>query len=388
MFAILILPIQSELETGRGVVTLIVTVHLIWYSIASIASGLCIDRLGPRTTIALGGLAMGAGLAGMAFAHSLLSLSMAFGVLCGIGVALSGMPANYVIISEHFPTRVATATSIAGSGMGVGVLLIVPAAQWGIEQLGWRAATFWTGVAVAAFALFCTWLLGPDVSKTKRRHEADSAGVAPEQPASLAKMRALLFSRSWQGFALANMLMGAAVFALMTHQVAAITKVGWSGLVAASALGAVNLLRTMSSPVWGALIDRHGRRSLYALSTGIAVAGIGSLIAAESIGTPWIVILVLFIVAFGVGSAGTMPTNASLGNELFSSRERGIAWGMTEAAYAAGAALGAWTAGKVFDVSGAYAIAFAIAAAQLIASLAIVTALSPKRTVGLGVAQP
>ena len=383
MFAILILPVESELESGRGVVTLIVTVHLICYSIASIACGLCIDRLGPRMTIALGGLAMGAGLAGMSFAHSLVSLSMTFGLLCGVGVALSGMPANFVIISDRFPTRVATATSIAGSGMGVGVLLVVPLAQWGIEVLGWRAATFWTGIGVTAFVLACTWLLGPYVPTSPKA----GAGAPSVQPASLAKMRALMFARSWQGFALTNALMGAAVFAVMTHQVAAVTMAGWSGLIAAGALGAINLIRSLSSPVWGALIDRHGRRSLYALITGIAVLGVFSLIAVEAVARPWTAILVLFIVAFGIGSAGTMPTNASLGNELFASRERGIAWGMTEAAYAAGAALGAWTAGKVFDLTGAYAIAFSIAAIQLLLSLGVVTALSPKRVSGLRVAQ-
>ena len=378
-FAILILPIQAELESGRGLVTLIVTVHLIFYSLASIACGLLIDRLGPRATIALGGLLMGIGLIGMSLAHTLLWLSATFGVLCGTGVALSGMPANYVIISESFPKRVATATSIAGSGMGIGVLLIVPLAQWGVERLGWRAATGWMGAGVAAAVLVCTWLQrAPHAPAPDRTQAAARELRRPEEPGSLAKMRAVLLARSWQGFALANALMGAAVFAIMTHQVAAISKAGWSGLIAAATLGAVNLFRSLSSPVWGALIDRYGRRALYGLSTGIAVAGVVTLVAVEAVAAPWVLPVIVFIVAFGVGSAGTMPTNASLGNELFSSRDRGIAWGMTEAAYAAGAAFGAWSAGKIFDMTGAYAIAFLIAAAELLASFVLVSALSPR----------
>jgi MFS family permease len=84
-----------------------------------------------------------------------------------------------------------------------------------------------------------------------------------------------------------------------------------------------------------------------------------------------------FILAFGLGSAGTLPTIATLGNDLFSIRERAVAWGFLEAAYAVGAALGAWSVGWLFDRSGDYFSSLCLVALSLGGSYFFVMALSP-----------
>jgi MFS family permease len=314
-----------------------------------------IDRLGPRLTIAIGGACMGFGLMLMTMGHTLAALIATYGLLCGVGVALSGMPANYVIISGRYPRRVATATAIAGSGMGIGVLLIVPLVQWNADRIGWRISTLWAGVAVVAVVTIASMVLlegaptdrdGSDGLLDASEGDRDQAlqgGLA----AALRKMRSVFLTRQWQGFALANLLMGAAVFAVFAHQVAAFDKIGWNAFIASTSLGALYMLRSATAPVWGAMLDRRDRRRVYAVSVSLAVVGIASLVVVEAASMSSLLMACLFMAAFGIGSAGTMPTDASLGNELFSARERGIAWGMTEAAYAAGAATGALGRGPV-----------------------------------------
>src|SRR5216684_1013738 len=97
-FAILVLPLQDELAASRATVTLIFTAHMLVYSVTSLLCGVAIDRIGPRPTIAIGGLLLGLGLAVMSTAQTLSGLTLAFGLLCGSGVALVGLPANFVIL--------------------------------------------------------------------------------------------------------------------------------------------------------------------------------------------------------------------------------------------------------------------------------------------------
>ena len=384
-FSILILPLQGELSVSRATVTMIFTSHMLVYSIASLFSGLIIARTGPRFTLTVGGLLLGLGLACMAFAHTLPGLMLTFGLLCGAGIALAGLPAGFVILSDRFPTRIATAMGIAGAGMGVGVLLVIPAMQWGAERWGWRPTFLWTGVAIAVIVVLCARLQRMSApvamanAETSALASADgSPAKGPATPSSLKRMREVAGSWQFQGFAVTNFLMGSALFGALTHQVALVTEMGWAAVTAATTLGTVNVLRSAAGPVWGILLDRFGRRRGYGLSTALAVVGAGSLLLAQAGGVNADLAVVLFIACFGIGSAGTLPTNASLGSELFSAEERGIAWGLTETAYAGGAAFGSWIVGWLFDLDGNYAIGLALVGAQFIASYAVVIWLSAR----------
>ncbi|HET7097542.1 MAG TPA: MFS transporter, partial [Casimicrobiaceae bacterium] len=78
-FSILVVPLQEELAAPRAVVTLIFTAHMLVYAMASFACGALIGRFGPRGTIAFGGVLVGLGMAAMSLAHSITTLSLAFG---------------------------------------------------------------------------------------------------------------------------------------------------------------------------------------------------------------------------------------------------------------------------------------------------------------------
>jgi len=155
VFSILILPLQDELAASRAAVTLIFTAHMLVYSAASLLCGLLIGRFGPRVTIAFGGVLVCVGMSTMAVAHSLGALALAYGVLCGAGVAFLGLPANFMLVSERFPTRVATAMGIAAAGMGIGVLVLIPAIQWATERFGWREAFVFSGVVALIIVVLC-----------------------------------------------------------------------------------------------------------------------------------------------------------------------------------------------------------------------------------------
>ena len=380
-FSILILPLQGELSASRASVTLIFTSHMLVYSIASLFCGVIIARAGARKTIAMGGVLLGAGLACMASAHTLETMMLSFGLLCGMGIALVGLPANFAIVSDRFPSRVATAMGIAGAGMGVGVLLLIPAMQWAAERHGWRTVFFWTGVATVVVIVICARIqrMSFEIGGAARDDAVASAASKPAAArSSTSRMLDVARSWNWQGFALTNFLMGSALFGALTHQVALLSEMGWAAVAAATTLGTVNVLRSAAGPLWGIVLDKRGRRLGYGLVTAFAVAGAVSLLLAQGGMLRGDVAAVLYIAGFGIGSAGTLPTNASLGSQLFSAEDRATAWGLTETAYAGGAAFGSWAMGWLFDQSGNYVLGLALIAAQFVASYFLVMHLSPR----------
>jgi len=73
------------------------------------------------------------------------------------------------------------------------------------------------------------------------------------------------------------------------------------------------------------VLDRFGRRVGFGLSIALAVAGLTSIAVGSAASLLRNALAYAFIATFGIGSSGTLPTNASLGSELFSREQRAIA---------------------------------------------------------------
>jgi MFS family permease len=203
--------------------------------------------------------------------------------------------------------------------------------------------------------------------------------VAPTTPQGADRVRtrvsALLDRPELRWFALNNFLIGAALFGVLTHQVAMLQEAGWSAVSAAAALGVVNVLRSLAGPCWGMAIDRYRAARVFAISTAFSLLGLGLLMLLPVLSGATDLLIAVFTLAFGIGMAGSLPANASLSARLFAPAQRAVAWGLIDAAFAAGGALGAWSVGWLFDVSGNYVSALALVAALLGAVYCIICSL-------------
>jgi MFS family permease len=150
---------------------------------------------------------------------------------------------------------------------------------------------------------------------------------------------------------------------------------GWGAVSAATTLGMVNLLRSLSGPCWGMALDRYRTSAVYAVSTVLSMLGLGMLVALPALAVATDQLIVAYTLAFGIGMAGSLPANAVLAARLFTPPQRAIAWGITDAAFAAGGAFGAWIVGWLFDISGDYVGALLLMGALLAGTYAIVRSL-------------
>ena len=153
---------------------------------------------------------------------------------------------------------------------------------------------------------------------------------------------------------------------LTVHQLAAMESAGVDRLFAASIIGLTGAIATLAFIFWGSLSDRIGRRIAYLLGSLcmlVAVVILGNLSGTSSAG--WLFGYALML-GLGEGSRSLLVT--AVASDLFPGNALGAVNGAVGSAFGAGAALFPWLAGRIFDQSGSYTLAFQLAAAGIIIS--------------------
>jgi MFS family permease len=102
--------------------------------------GALADRFGPRRLILMGGALLAASLWADSFVTRAWHLYVAFGLVTAIGVATAGWTPAVVMVQRQWSARLGLALGIAGSGVGLGIFLVVPLCQALIDAFGWRWA--------------------------------------------------------------------------------------------------------------------------------------------------------------------------------------------------------------------------------------------------------
>jgi MFS family permease len=172
-FPLVYVALLEEFGWGRGEAAGIYSVTTLTIGLGGPLAGFLLDRFGPRRLFVGGALVAGGGMAATSMAGSLSQFYLTYGILTGIGnSALTSTP-NMVVVSKWFPPATGRAIAIADMGTGLGVILIVPAAQWVILHLGWRRAVFCLAAFLALALIPANWaqrvpetgeLSGPDFS--------------------------------------------------------------------------------------------------------------------------------------------------------------------------------------------------------------------------------
>jgi len=100
---------------------------------------------------------------------------------------------------------------------------------------------------------------------------------------------------------------------------------------------------------------------IYVIGIAILVAAVGALALVGMAPSRWGAYA--YAVMLGVGYSATASLTPAMVSDRFRGARFGLILGMCLFGSALGSALGPWMAGRLFDVTGSYAIAFAIAAA-------------------------
>src|SRR2546427_3422850 len=155
-FPIFFVALLDEFGWSRGATAAAFSISSIVQGLLSPVVGMLVDRLGPRRVMFGGTFLLGGACLLSSRIGSLWSLYLVTGVLAAAGVCTVGWVPSGALISRWFADRQGSVMGLAFSGMGVGILVMGPLAQWLIAAEGWRAAYLVLGTLAVLVPL--AWL--------------------------------------------------------------------------------------------------------------------------------------------------------------------------------------------------------------------------------------
>jgi MFS family permease len=310
------------------------------------------------------------------------------GMLVGVGVNLMSFTVQSLYLPHWFVRRRALAIGIAFSGVGVGAVALLPWLQTIIAGQGWRTACVVLGLLVLLVAGPLNLLV---------RHRPQDIGLRPDgavdtpdggEPARDERVvdaewaatewtlaRALRTGRFWW-IALGYFCALVAWYAVQVHQTTYLVEIGFDPLTAAWALGIVSVVAIPGQIGLGALADRVGREWVWTIAcVGFAVC-YAALIGLAYAPTP--ALLYLMVASQGCLGYALTSVMGPIVVEIFEGPHYGAIFGSITMAMVGGGAVGPWAAGAIYDATGSYEPAFALAIVCCAVSAAAIWLAAPR----------
>ena len=362
-FSVFLVPLVEEFRWSRGLTAGALSLSTVLQGLLAPVAGSLVDRFGPRRVILTGAVFLSGASLLSATIHSAWELYLYTGILGAAGLVGLGPVPMGVLLARWFSVRRGRAVGIAFSGMGFGVFVTGPLAQWLIAGAGWRAASAILGAGALCILVPVAWIgardpRGGDVgapatAATERDPSArrESFGATPEST-----LRRALATPAFWALWFAYLCTPLAVFPVTTHQVAFAIDRGFAPLLAASIFGVMGLMSIVGRVSFGLAADRFGGPLAATTSYACTAGGVLALLALETDARAgW---LVAYALLFGLGFGARGPIITAMASDLFGGRRFGVIYGAMSIGNGLGGAIGPWLGGVVHDVTGSYRIVF------------------------------
>ena len=355
-FGLFLKPMLEDFPVSRAALSLPISLSLILYGVSQPIGGLLIPRFGIRTVIIWGIVLTCAGFIGMSTVRSLGGIYLFAGLLVGLGGIGNSFTAFTPLIGNWFPERRGTALSIVSSGTSVGQMTLLPAFAFLIPLLGWRQTFLVTGAAFALLMMPLALFVIRDKPDETAASAAPGRAAAPSAAPYDLPWAQCLHKAPFVLLVTSFFTCGFTVTVMAVHWVPFATDVGFSPALAATAFAFGGGLNTVGVLVMGPLSDRLGRKA--PLSCVYMFRGLGFLLFlfVKNDITVWAVPLMI-----GFSWIATVPLTAALTGDFFGPRNVAVLFGLVSLSHQLGAGLAAWLAGYIYDVTGSYNFAFALA---------------------------
>jgi MFS family permease len=379
-YSVFLGPIQRDLGLSRADVSLVFSVQTAVIYVSAAGIGVLADRYGVRRLLALGGGLFVAGTVLAARARSLPALLLAYGVLAAVGLGAVYV-VSYATVPRWFGRRRGLAAGVATAGLGVGMLVVAPAASVLVASAGWRTAL----VAVAAGAALLLAVAVPLVADDPPSRDVDPGAEFPcgypERPptdwaAYRAEVVAVAASRSFLLVFVGWVFVYATLYVVFVHVVAYAGAVGVGERTGALALAAIGATTSVARIAVGWAADRVGRhRTFVACSAAMGATTLALPLVDSAAG------LFAFAVVYGAGYGGNGALLSPLTTDLFGTANPNAVFGLVSLSFAVSGLVAPWAAGLTYDATGTYAPAFVAAGALGLVGAGLVAAAGPGTSV-------
>ncbi|MFQ5897904.1 MAG: MFS transporter [Candidatus Methylomirabilia bacterium] len=374
-FGVFFSALLEEFGWSRAGLSGVFSLYAFLYGIVSLGSGRLTDRWGPRAVIAIGGLLLGLGMAGMSQVRELWHPYVLYGVLAALGMSTTYVPCNSTVV-KWFVKRRGLAVGVASSGGGFGTFALPPLAHALVYGLGWRGAYLVFGAALLVVMSLASMVMKRDPEAIGLAPDGEarhSLPVAGQGDVHWPLGRAVRTAPFWMLFGVFTATW-IPVFVPLVHAVPFARDLGIPPLPASTVVSAMGISAVIGRLTMGGLSDRIGRRSALAISIALqALAFVGF----TAVGG----LLALYLVAAGFGfSYGAVSALfPAIVGDFFGREQAGSLVGFLFALAGSMAAWGPVGAGALYDATGSYSWAFILSAASNGLALALLALARPPR---------
>lgn len=336
--------VQLEFGLDRAGASLPYTLTMIGFGIGNFVIGKAVDRFGVSLSLIGAALGVALGLYLATISTSIVMMSFAQ-LLIGLASAV-GFGPLIADISHWFMKRRGIAMAIVASGNYLSGSIWTLVLADTLSTQGWRSVymilAFMTLAVVIPLALILRRKLPQDAHTQAEAISSANAKTSGLSPTALACL-----------LGVAGVGCCVAMSMPQVHIVSYCVDLGYGPAVGAEMLSLMLLGGVGSRLVSGLLADKLD---------GVKTLLIGSLAqcVALFLYLPSDALISLYVVSlvFGLSQGGIVPSYAVIVREYMPAREAGARVGFVLMATIMGMALGGWSSGLIYDLSGSYQLAF------------------------------
>jgi len=373
-FGIFFESVLTDFDWTRAIISGGYSLSWIMTGLLGITLGRLTDRVGPRVVLTISGFLVGLGYLLMSQIDAVWQLYLFYGVIIGSGMGGAWIPIVSTV-ARWFSKRRSLMTGIVLSGVSIGTLIGAPVINRLISAYDWRMSSIIVGGTVLVLVVSAAQLLRRDPTHAGQEPYSESEGEKGE-PVSETRSHSLREAvRTRQFWLISGMFFcfGFCVYTLIAHIVLHAIGLGISSTNAANILAAMGGLSIAGRIVLGSIADRFGNRRVFIIGFILMAAALFWLVPAKEL---WG--LYLFAVVFGFAFGGCATSESPLVARLFGLSSHGLILGVINlVGFTLGAAVGPLLAGRIFDMTLSYQLAFIVCAALSVAGLILTALLSP-----------
>lgn len=370
-FGVFFEPLLREFDWTRAETSGAVSLSMLLSGSLSIVMGRLSDRFGPRIVATACGIFSGLGYLLMSQLNAIWQLYLFYGIVVSVGMSGAFVPLLSTI-ARWFVKRRGMMTGFVVAGIGAGAMIMVPVARWLISNYGWRTSYLIIGIISLVLITSAAQFLKREPSEMKQLPYGDSKEENLDLKIESFSFREIIYIRQLWQLCGVYFCVGLPIGTMLVHIVIYTTGLGISVITASNILATMGAVSIVGRITMGVAADRIGNKlSLIICFALLSVALFLFMVTKEA----WILYLLAAIFGFAYGGTGSLMSLMTA--ELFGVSSLGAILGIIFTFDSTGAAVGSVVAGRIFDITNSYQLAFLVCSVMGVIGLMLVSLLKP-----------
>jgi MFS family permease len=372
-FGVFFEPLLAEFGWTKATTSGAFSLSFFLTGLLGVFAGKLTDRFGPRIVLTVCGFFLALGYVLVSQTNALWQLYLFYGGIVALGMSASVIPLQSTV-ARWFVRRRGAMNGTVVSGIGMGMVVVPPVANWLISSYSWRTSYVVVSISALVLIISSAQFLKRDPAKIGQLPYGEDGLEAKGDllDAGLSLREAI---RTWQfwTFGVALLCFTMSEGTILVHIVSHAIGLGISDASAALIIPIIGGVSIPSRILMGISGDRIGNKPAWTICFVFLIISFFLLLVAREL---WLLYLFAVIFSFGYGGLSTLIS--PMVAELFGLRSHGVIFGViTMLGGTAGMAVGPLLAGHIFDITGRYQLAFIIYVIILVIGLVLTSLLRP-----------